>query len=391
MKKFLWSAVLGAAVAAVWGALPAQAADGAADPDSVFLRDGAKPRVSVLAKMAGENVEAKAKAEAEAKAKAEEEARQKAEAEAKAKAEEEARIKAEEEARAKAEAEAKAKAEEEARQKAEAEAKAKAEEEARLKAEEEARAKAEEEARQKAEAEAKAKAEEEARQKAEAEANAKAKEEARAKYLENPDPDERPDVEPAAEGEGEAAPKAEEPPKSTIMDSLPGVNPIEKKKKADKKPKPEPKVLTGRDAVITAERTDYDRKEGVILFDRKVYVDDEQYQLHADRLFVFLDGTNSLKRIVALGNVAMTNDMRSALCSRATYVKATGKVVLYGEPGKPAILHEDGDSEKDAAGDRIVFWLNSEEVNVDNPVIRLPGSTTRGGGGLDVKDILLGK
>ena len=56
-------------------------------------------------------------------------------------------------------------------------------------------------------------------------------------------------------------------------------------KKNDGKKKKEKAAKPARDALITADRTDYDRKEGVVLFDRNVHVDDSQYQMHADRLF----------------------------------------------------------------------------------------------------------
>ena len=207
-----------------------------------------------------------------------------------------------------------------------------------------------------------------------------------------------PEAPAAAQEEPQAVPEepaaaADEPekPKATIMDSLPGVDPIKKEPEKQAKPKREKKPLTGRDAIITAERTDYDRKQGVIFFDRNVYVDDEQYQLHADNLYVFLEGTNALKRIVALGNVAMTNEQRSASCAKASYNRETGKVVLYGTKDAPAVLRDEDGEAKEAAGERITFWLNSQEVNVENPVIRLPGSAVLGNGkNADIKGLLLG-
>ena len=304
-----------------------------ANPDDVMLR---RPRrdLDERAKAA----EAKAKAEAEAKAKAEAEAKAKAEAEAK-KAAAEAKAKAEAEAKAKAEAEAKAKAEAEAK-KAAAEAKAKAEAEAKAKAEAEAKAKAEAEAK-KAAAEAKAKAEAEAKAKAEAEAKAKA--EAEAKKAE-------------AKVEG---------------------------KKRSKKEKHEGKAKvatarTGRDAVITSERTDYDRKEGIILFDRNVFVDDEQYQMHADRLFVFLDGTNDLKRIVAIGNVSITNESRTASCSRAVFTKAASKIVMYGDETSNARLEDPSQRGGMVEGKKITFWLDAEQVSVEGSSVNLPGGMLKG-------------
>ena len=344
------------------------------NPDDVMLR---KPDAKA---------EAKAKAEAESKAKAE---KAKAEAEAKAKAEAAAKAKAEAEARAKAE---KAKAEAEAKAKAEAVAKAKAEAEARARAE---KAKAEAEAKAKAEADAKAKAEAEARaaaEKAKAEAAAKAKAEAeaeikalreqverekaareaaekRVEYLKNPDPDERPKPK-KLEAPAEAPNAAEAAPAS------------EKKqdKKHEKKPKKAGKATerTGRDAIITSERTDYDRKEGVILFDRNVYVDDEQYQMHADRLFVFLDGTNDLKRIVAIGNVSITNEERTAICSRAVFTKAASKIVMYGDDTSCAKLQDPSQSGGMVEGKKITFWLDAEQVTVEESAVRLPGGALKG-------------
>ena len=152
-------------------------------------------------------------------------------------------------------------------------------------------------------------------------------------------------------------------------------------KAAQKKQKQ--KKQSGRDAVITAERTDYDRKEGVILFDRNVYVDDEQYQLHADRLFLFMDGTNDLKRLVALGNVAITNEEKNASCARAVYVKKLSKIVMYGSDTAPARLYQGGKKASTVVGERITFWLNSEQVEIEKPVVTVPGGSFKGGDGKD--------
>lgn len=153
----------------------------------------------------------------------------------------------------------------------------------------------------------------------------------------------------------------------------------EKKPKAEKKPP--------RDAIITSDRTDYDRKEGVVLFDRNVHVDDEQYQMHADRLFLFLDGTNDLKRLVAIGHVAITNEDKRAYCARATFNKKLGRIVMYSSDEITAQLHEEGKKGSDVKGEKIIFWLNSEQVEVENPVITMPG----GIGGQDSMKKLIGK
>ena len=139
-----------------------------------------------------------------------------------------------------------------------------------------------------------------------------------------------------------------------------------------KKSKPK-KELTGRDAKITSETMSYDRKEGILFFDRKVYVDDEQYQMHADRVYVFLSGTNDVKRLVALGNVALTNEFRSAACDKAVYVKAASKVVLYAPEGGVATLRDESEKGGTITGSKITFWLDSEQVEVQQSDITVPG------------------
>ena len=386
------------------------------NPDDVMLRRPAgrtRAELDARAKAAAAAAEAqaKARAEAEAKARAEAEARAKEEA-AKAQAEAEAKARAEAEARAteeaakaqaKARAEAEAKAKEEAaKAQAEAEEKAKAREEEsakvaaeKAKVEAELRALREQVAREKEarkeiegkaamdriaaeRAAAQAVADRVAAEKAAAQAaadraaaekatEAKAAAEKRISYLQNPDPDERP------------KPKKLEAPaeQQDVTETVPGP---EKKSRKHRKAKGEKGASgrTGRDAVITSERTDYDRKEGVILFDRNVFVDDELYQMHADRLFVFLEGTNDLKRIVAIGNVSITNEQRTASCSRAVFTKAASKIVMYGDETSNAKLEDPSQRGGVAEGKKITFWLDAEQVSVEGSAVSLPGGMLKG-------------
>ena len=157
-----------------------------------------------------------------------------------------------------------------------------------------------------------------------------------------------------------------------MTETVPG-----KKKSKKGKGEKDATARTGRDAVITSERTDYDRKEGIILFDRNVFVDDEQYQMHADRLFVFLDGTNDLKRIVAIGNVSITNEARTASCSRAVFTKAASKIVMYGDENSYARLEDPSQRGGVAEGKKITFWLDAEQVSVEESAVRLPGAALK--------------
>ena len=368
------------------------------NPDDVMLR---KPAQKVDAQKVAEaqkkaetesaaradserrNQEAKAKLEAEKKAKAEAErlAAEKAAAE-KAEAQRKA-----DEAAAKAEAEKKAKEDLARQAAAKAEAERKMAEAERLAAEKAAadaelkrlreQVAAERAARERAEAEkaaAETKAAEE-RQAAERAAEKAARAEKRAAYLANPDPDERSTPKKKLEVTGDA--------KDVTEASATDVPAAVVKKAGAKKPK---KELTGRSAVITADRTDYDRKEGVILFDRNVYVDDEQYQMHADRLFVFLDGTNDMKRLVALGNVSLTNEDKTAWCQKAVYTKTSSQIVLFGDEQNPAWLRDAGGrkgDESEVSGLRITYWIDSGLATVEKSVIKLPGF----GGSKNPKDL----
>ena len=412
-RMFILAAL--AAPLLAWGAPISDIGDLIANPDDVMLRKPAKkaaapkpaidPALEAAAKADVDRrfAEAKARAEAEKaaaeKAKAEAEARLALEREAvarkaKAEAEKAAADKAKAEAdKAKAEAEkaaaekARLAAEREAARKAQEAAEAKARQEAEMKslreqvaAEKAAREKAEraraaaeskvEQAESKLEqAEAEKAAAERKAEKAEA---AKASAEKRAAYLANPDPDERPAPKKKLQAAGDRPDVTEE------TSAAGGAVAAAKGKKK----------LTGRPAVITADRTDYDRKEGIILFDRNVYVDDEQYQMHADRMFVFLDGTNDLKRLVALGNVSLTNEMKSAGCQKAVYTKAASRIVMYGDEQNPAWLRDaggrKGDDASEIAGLRITYWFDSETASVEKPVIKTRGM--KGG----PKDILGG-
>ena len=137
-------------------------------------------------------------------------------------------------------------------------------------------------------------------------------------------------------------------------------------------------------AKITSASTYYDRKEGFAYFSGKVFVDDGKYQLHADRAYLFMDGTNDLKRIVAIGGVAMTNENRRAYGAKASYYRDPGMVVLYAGDGVVAEVREEHpDGPRVVRGSKIKFWTGSEQVEVLEAEISSP---SRGGIG-DLKGL----
>jgi len=128
-------------------------------------------------------------------------------------------------------------------------------------------------------------------------------------------------------------------------------------------------------AKITSASTYYDRKEGVAIFTGKVYVQDEQYQLHADKAYVFMNGTNDLERIVAIGNIAMTNENKRAYGSKVTYYRNRGMVVLHSGNGRSAEVREvKPDGDQIVRGRKIKFWVDSEQVEVVEADITAPAN-----------------
>ena len=127
----------------------------------------------------------------------------------------------------------------------------------------------------------------------------------------------------------------------------------------------------GREAVITAGKIEFDNKEGVILFDENVLVDDEQFVMRSDRLLVFMEGTNDVQQIMAVGRVSITNQNRSASCDKAVYTKKDGQIVMTGS----ARLMRQGDQGGEVTGKRITFWLDDERMEVSPGRVVLPPGT----------------
>ena len=214
-----------------------------------------------------------------------------------------------------------------------------------------------------------------------------------------------PEAEPQVESAAPQAAEATETPQVAADTSVTNAE-VQVEKPQPKKPKE--KKLTGRPAKITSDTTVYNRKEGIASFEGHVHVDDEQYQMHADRVFLFFDvdkdstngvhrakGTNDVhkaakgtddmrraagdvRRVVAIGHVAMTNDAHRAYGSKATYSKKNGLVVLYSGDGITAEVRDESKAQPQIVrGKRIRFWIDSEQVEVDEA--DLTGAAPSGG------------
>ena len=126
-----------------------------------------------------------------------------------------------------------------------------------------------------------------------------------------------------------------------------------------------------RTVKITSDRASYLKKDAIVAFEGHVFVDDVEFKMHADEVSLFLDGTNSLKRLVAIGSVAVTNGTRYGSCAKATYNKAMSKVVLYSDPqkGVPARLVDAGKRQSELEGRKITYWIDTEQVEVDGSTV----------------------
>ena len=123
-------------------------------------------------------------------------------------------------------------------------------------------------------------------------------------------------------------------------------------------------VKGGENLEISAVRADFDRENELVLFDGGAKVDySAGYHLESDRIFVFFAGSNDVDRIVALGNVSVSNANRRGYCDNAVLRRWSREVEMLGGDGKLARLEEAGSSE--VVGRRIRFWFDSEQVEID--------------------------
>ena len=138
---------------------------------------------------------------------------------------------------------------------------------------------------------------------------------------------------------------------------------------------------------ITSARVNYDRKEGIAFFSGGVTVEDPTYVLHADRAVVYTGETNDLKKIVALGKIAITNESRRAYGAKATYFRNSGAVVLSSGDGIVAEVRDVGpDGDQVLRGKKIKFWTGSRQVEVLEAEITAPS-----GGAVDGMKGLFGR
>jgi lipopolysaccharide transport protein LptA len=150
------------------------------------------------------------------------------------------------------------------------------------------------------------------------------------------------------------------------------------------KPAAEKQAVALRDTRITADHMEYNYKESVAILTDNVKVDDVRFTLTADQLFVFLESTNTLERLVVKGNVKVVNEDRRATCDRAVYIKAEDRLVMA---GNARLISLDGaGKERVVKGDKITIWTKQGDQRMEiypNPELIIPAGSTDG-----IKDMM---
>ena len=119
---------------------------------------------------------------------------------------------------------------------------------------------------------------------------------------------------------------------------------------------------------IRSESADYDRGAGMAVFEGDVRVEHAgEYTMNSDSLYAVMTASNELDRVVAYGNVTITNAARVGTCAKAKYLRGRREIEMLGDgKGEPARLVDHGDHPGELEGDRIRFWLDTEQVEVEN-------------------------
>jgi lipopolysaccharide transport protein LptA len=112
---------------------------------------------------------------------------------------------------------------------------------------------------------------------------------------------------------------------------------------------------------ITAKSSEVDNITHCAAFEGDVHVTATQFTLTADRVLVFRENTNQLRRIEAFGHVVFRQPDRQVICDKAVYEKAEARITLTGK----AVLTRTTDvtrGEDSLTASELVLNLNDNHV-----------------------------
>jgi len=114
----------------------------------------------------------------------------------------------------------------------------------------------------------------------------------------------------------------------------------------------------GRETVITAKRGSFDYKGSIAEFVGDVKVVDPEVTMQSDKLTVFFDGSNEVKSVMALGNVRLRYQGKTATCAKAVYIAQDGYIAMTGD----ATIRDGKDT---IVGKVIQIWIHDEKMTVE--------------------------
>jgi len=114
--------------------------------------------------------------------------------------------------------------------------------------------------------------------------------------------------------------------------------------------------------VITSDKLEFDYKEFIALFDGHVVVTDPEFTMKADKMLVFFENTNDVKRVDAVGNVFLRSGDMTAVCGKATYTSKNAQVLIQNDD--PVVTK--GDNR--ITGEKMSIWLKEQRVVVETGV-----------------------
>lgn len=117
----------------------------------------------------------------------------------------------------------------------------------------------------------------------------------------------------------------------------------------------------GHGSVISSQTAVYDVVEKAAIFMLDVSVTHSNVNIFADRMMVFFDDSNSVKRVTAEGNVIITQrdaERRVGRGTTADYIVEDGEIVLTGNP-----MIIEGEHVM-TAGKRMVFRLDNKNKDL---------------------------
>ena len=126
---------------------------------------------------------------------------------------------------------------------------------------------------------------------------------------------------------------------------------------------------------VTSEQMTFDRDTHTFIFKENVRVKRCNLTIDCDHLRVIRNADeNTIKQVIATGNVRFQDGTRHAVAERADYYEADQKLVLVGNPRA-----WDSDEQNELIGDEIIVFLEEERILVKGARVRFhpnqsPGS-----------------